>query len=74
VVLVERVVVVRHQILVVVLLHLEQQIQVVAEGVHTLELLEQVALALLSCLYQQSTTQAQQLAHRQSRQAVHIQF
>jgi hypothetical protein len=33
-----------------------------------------VALALLFCLYQQSTTQAQQLAHRQSRQAVHTQF
>jgi hypothetical protein len=44
--LVERVEAVRHQILEVVLPHLEQQIQVVAEAVHTLELLEQVALAL----------------------------
>ena len=33
-----------------------------------------VALALLSCLYQQLTTQAQQQAHRQSQPMVHIQF
>jgi hypothetical protein len=72
--LVERVEAVRHQILVVVLLHLEQQIQVVAEAVHTLELLAQAVLVLSFFHFQQPNTQAQPQAHQLSRQVAQTQF